>query len=64
MYLVHHPPEDNQDKEMIYSQIVQLTWTPDPTKSNGHKKVVRVKHAGGNVYGKATGLYNKHHNDL
>jgi len=55
------PPEDTPDYETIDPQKPDLTCTPDPTKTKAHSQVVGVENAGGKLYGKATGLYNKHH---
>jgi len=55
------PPEDTPDEETIDPQTPDLTCTPDQTKTRGHRQVVGVENAGGKAYGKATGLYNKHH---
>jgi len=52
-------PEDTPDEETIYPQKPYLTYTPDPTKTKAHRQVVGMKNAGGEAYGKATGLYNK-----
>jgi len=54
------PPEDTPNEEPIDPQQPDLTCTPDPTKTKAHRQVVGVENAGGKVYGKATGLYNKH----
>jgi len=54
------PPEDAPYKEPIEPQQLDLTCTPDPTKTMAHRQVVGVENAGANAYGKATGLYNKH----
>jgi hypothetical protein len=54
------PPEDTPNKEPIYPQQPDLTCTPDPTKRMAHRQVVGAENVGGNVYGKATVLYNRH----
>jgi len=54
------PPEATPNKERIDPQQPDLTCTPDPTKTKAHWQVVGVENAGGKVYHKATGLYNKH----
>jgi len=54
-------PEDTSDKESRDPQTPDLTCTPDPTKTRAYRQVVGVENAGGKAYGKATGLYNKHH---
>jgi len=55
------PPEDTPNKEPIDPQKPDLTYTPVPTKTRDHRKVVGVENAGGGgkAYGKATGFYNK-----
>jgi len=55
------PAEDTPDKESIDPQQLDLTCTPDTTKTKAHRQVVGVENAGGKAYGKATGFYNKHH---
>jgi len=55
------PPEDTPDEETTDPQTPDLTCTPSPTKTKAHRQVVGVEHVGGKTYGKATGLYNKHH---
>jgi hypothetical protein len=55
------PPEDTPKEEPIDPELPDLTCTPDPTEIKAHRQVVGVENAGGNSYGKATGLYNKHH---
>jgi len=37
-----------------------LTSTRDPTVTNANSRVIAVDNVGGSIYGKATGLYNKH----
>jgi len=54
------PPEDTPNEELIDPQHPDLTCTPDPTKTKTHRQAVGVENAGGKVYGKDTGLYNKH----
>ena len=54
------PPEDTPNTDPIDPQQPDLTCTPDPTKTKAHRQVVGVDNAGGKVYGKATGLYNKY----
>jgi len=54
------PPEETADEEPIDPRKPDLTSTPDPTKTQAHRQVVRLANAGGKAYGKATGLYNKH----
>ena len=55
------PPEDTPDEETMDPQKPDLTRTPYPTKTRAHRQVVGVENAGGGeAYGKATGLYNKH----
>ena len=54
------PPEDTPDKETMDPQKPDLTCTPDLTKMKALMQVVGVDIAGGNAYGKATGLYNEH----
>ena len=54
------PPEDTPNVEPIDPQHPDLTCTPDLTKTKAHRHVVAVENAGGNAYGKATGLFNKH----
>jgi hypothetical protein len=54
------PPEDTPNEEPIDPQQPDLTCTPDPTKRKTHRQVVVVENAGEKVYGKASGLYNKH----
>jgi hypothetical protein len=53
-------PETTPNKEPIDPLQPDLTCTPDPAKTKAHRQVVGVEKAGGNAYGKATGLYNKH----
>jgi hypothetical protein len=55
------PPEDTSDEETIYPQQPDMTCTTDPTQTSDHRQVVGVENAEGKAYGKATGLYNKHH---
>ena len=54
------PPEDSPNKEPIDPQQPDPTCTPDPTKTKVHRQVGGVENVRGKVYGKATGLYNKH----
>jgi hypothetical protein len=54
------PPEDTSNEEPIDPQQPDLTCTPDPAKTKAYRQVVGVETAGGKVYGKATGLNNKH----
>jgi hypothetical protein len=54
------PLEDTPNQDLIDSQQPDLTCTPDPTKTKAHRQVVGLENAGGNAYGKATGLDNKH----
>jgi len=54
------PPEDTPKEEPIDPQQPDLTCTPYPTKTKAHWQVVGVENAGGKLFGKATGLYNKH----
>jgi len=55
------PPEDTHNEESIDPQPPDLTCTPDPTKTKAQRQVVGFENAVGKAYGKATGLYNKHH---
>jgi len=55
------PPEDTPDEETIDPQKPDPSCTPDPTKTRAHRQVVGVENTGGKAYGKATGLYHKHH---
>jgi len=54
------PPEVTTNEEPIEPEQLDLTCTPDPTKTEAHRQVVGVENAGGRAYGKVTGLYNKH----
>jgi len=54
------PPEDTPNQEPIDPQQLDLTCTPDPTKTKAHWQVVGVENAGGKAYGRAIGLSNKH----
>jgi len=54
------PPEDTPNEETIDPQKLDLTCTPDRTKTKAHSQVVGVENAYGKAYGKATGLYNPH----
>jgi len=54
------PPEDTSEEETIDPQKPDLTCTPDRTKRKAHRQVDGVENAEGKVYGRATGLYNKH----
>ena len=54
-------PEDTPNEEPRDPQQPDPTCTPDPTKTQAHGQVVGLENAGGTAYGKATGLYNKHH---
>jgi len=54
------PPEETADEEPIDPWKPDLTSTPDPTKTQADRQVVRLANAGGKAYRKATGLYNKH----
>jgi len=49
------PHEDTPNKEPINPQQPDLTCTPDPTKTKGHRPVVAVENSVGKAYGKATG---------
>jgi hypothetical protein len=49
-------PEDPPNNETIDPQNLDLTYTPDPTKTKDHRQVVGVDNAGGKAYGKATRL--------
>ena len=53
-------PEDTPNNETIDLQKPDLTCTPDPTQTKAHREVVGVENAGEQVYGKVTGLCNKH----
>ena len=55
------PPANTSDKETIDPQKRDLTCTPDSTKTKAHRQVVGVDNVEWKAYGKATGLYNKHH---
>ena len=50
---------DTPDKEAIDLKS-DLRCTPDPTKTITLRKIVGVENVEGNVYSKATELYNKH----
>jgi len=50
------PPEHTLDEEPINPQRPDLTCTHDPTKTKAHRQVVGLENAGGEAYGKATGL--------
>ena len=54
------PPEDTPHKEKIDPQKPDLTFTPEPTKTNAHRQAVGVEYVRGKAYRKATGSYNKH----
>jgi hypothetical protein len=54
------PPEDTSNSEPIDAQLPDHTGTPNPTKTNACRNIVVVDNVGGNMYAKATGLYNKH----
>jgi hypothetical protein len=54
------PPDDTPNEDTIDPQSPDLSYTPDPTKTNVHRQVVGVENVVGKAYGKATGLYNKH----
>jgi len=54
------PQEDTPNEESIDTDQPDLPCTPDPTRAKVHRLVVGVENVGGNAYGKATGLYNKH----
>ena len=54
------PSEDSTNEAPIDPQQPDFTCTPDPTKTKPHRQVVGVENEGGKVFGKATGLYNKH----
>ena len=54
------PPEDILNEEPIDPQQPDLPCTADPTKTKAYRQVIGVQKMGGNVYGEATGLYNKH----
>jgi len=54
------PPEDTPNEEPVDPQQPNLTCTPDQTKAKAYWQVVGVENAGGKVYCKSTGLYNKH----
>jgi len=54
------PPEDTPDEQPIDPQQPDLICTPDRIRTKAHWQVVGVDNVGEKVYGKATGLYNKH----
>jgi len=54
------PPEDSPNGQPIDPQQPDPICTPDSTNTKAQRQVVGVDNAGGKVYGKATGLYNKH----
>jgi len=54
------PREDTPNKQHIDPQQADRTHTPDATKTQAQRQVVGVENVGGNAYGKATGMYNKH----
>ena len=54
------PPEDTPNQEPIDPQQLDLTCTPDPTKTKAHWQVVGVENAGGKAYGRAIGLSTMH----
>jgi len=54
-------PEDTPDEDTQDPQKPDLKCTPDSTKSKAYRQVVVVENSGGKAYGKATGLWNKHH---
>jgi len=54
------PPEVTTDEDTIEPQKLDLTCTPDRTKTKPFRQVVAVENAGGKAQGEATGLYNKH----
>jgi hypothetical protein len=54
------PPEDTPNEDPIDPQQPDLTCTFNPTRTNARWQVVGVENATGKVYGKTTGLYNKH----
>jgi len=56
------PPEDTPSEQPTDPQNPNLTCTPDPTKTKTHREVIGLENAEWKAYGKATGLYNKHHN--
>jgi len=47
-------PDDTPNEDHIDPQHPDLTYTPDPTKTQAHRQVVGVENAGGTAYGKAT----------
>jgi hypothetical protein len=55
------PLEVTPNGDPIDPQQPDLTCPPDPTKAKAHWQVAGLENAGGKAYGKATGLYNKHH---
>jgi hypothetical protein len=55
------PPEDTPDEESIDPYKLDLTCTPDPTKTRAYRQIVGVENTEGKAYGKATGFYHKHH---
>jgi len=57
------PPENTPHEEPIEPQKPALTCTPDSTKRNARRQVVKVQNAGWKAYGKATELYIKNHNN-
>jgi len=54
------PPEDTPDEEAMDPQKPDLTSTLDWTKTRAHRQVVGGENTDRKLYGKATGLYNKH----
>ena len=54
------PPDDTPNEEPIDPSQPDLTCTPDPMMRKTHWHGVEVENTGGQAYGKATGLYNKH----
>lgn len=57
------PPEDAPKEETSDPQMPQMTCTLNQTKARAHREVAGGEYAEGTVYGKTTGLYNKHHGD-
>ena len=55
------PPEDAPNEDSVDPQQPDLTCIPEPTKTKAHRQEVPLENAERTAYGKATGLYNKHH---
>jgi len=60
MYMVCHHLKILPTRKR-YTQKPDPTCTPDSTKMKAHRQVVGVENAERKSFGKATGLYNKHH---